>query len=144
MLARVLRLSLLLVAATLPGAACREVVLVPPVIPAESTPIEPLAVYAQWWNETKACSELDAPLDRISWFVVPHHDTFQYQGRSFDAHWWATYHWIVLAEAHVQDAATVRHEMLHDLLGRGDHPAEYFQGKCARVVACGPECERGT
>jgi hypothetical protein len=40
----------------------------------------------------------------------------------------------------VDNAAIVRHEMLHDLLGRGDHPAEYFQRRCAAVVACNEAC----
>lgn len=139
---RTVRFCLLIAtgAGSLAAAACRETVLVPPRIPAGSRAIDPPTIYRDWWAETQACSGLDAPLDRISWFVVPDQDTFEYEGRRFDAHWWSMYHWIVLAEAHMQDAATVRHEMLHDLLGRGDHPAAYFQGKCGEVVACRGEC----
>jgi hypothetical protein len=30
--------------------------------------------------------------------------------------------------------------MLHELLGRGDHPAKYFQQRCAGVVVCNYAC----
>jgi hypothetical protein len=40
----------------------------------------------------------------------------------------------------VEQGALVRHEMLHDLLGRGDHPAEFFQRRCGAVVYCNAEC----
>jgi hypothetical protein len=29
---------------------------------------------------------------------------------------------------------------MHDLLGRGDHPAEYFQRRCGTIVACNGPC----
>jgi hypothetical protein len=47
---------------------------------------------------------------------------------------------VVLASPFIDDPGVVRHEMLHDLLNRGDHPAEYFQGKCAGVVVCNEDC----
>jgi hypothetical protein len=49
-------------------------------------------------------------------------------------------HWILLAGEKVTDAGIVRHEMLHELLGRGDHPARYYQQLCANVVTCNEAC----
>ena len=44
------------------------------------------------------------------------------------------------ATAKVENPLVVRHEMLHELLGRGDHPAEYFQRRCGSVVICNEVC----
>ena len=48
----------------------------------------------------------------------------------------ADHHVAVLAGEQVGNGMVVRHEMLHELLGRGDHPAAYFQVRCAGLVAC--------
>ena len=39
-------------------------------------PMEPPAVYREWWAKTEACSGLSGDFDRVEWLVVP--------GRSFD------------------------------------------------------------
>ena len=100
----------------------------------------PLDSYATWWRATEDCSGLAGDLARIRWFVVPETDSFVYRGDLYDGYWWDQVHWITLASARVADGAIVRHEMLHDLLGRGDHPAEYFQRRCGTIVACNGPC----
>ena len=48
---------------------------------------------------------------------------------------------LALAGEKVNNPPSVRHEMLHELLGRGDHPAEYFQRRCATIVECNERCQ---
>ena len=105
---------------------CREASVLAPELPPAAEPLAPLAVYADWWRATEECSGQAGALSRVQWFVVRGGDSFAYRGVRYDGYWWNGVHWITLAEARVQDAAIVRHEMLHDLIGRGDHPAEYF------------------
>ena len=125
-------------------AACRDVSLAaaptPPALPDGAQELTPLATYAQWWQDTEDCAGLRGDLSRVTWFVVPNRTSFRYQDASYDGYWWNGVHWILLAGDKVNDAAIVRHEMLHELLGRGDHPALYFQQRCAAVVACNEAC----
>jgi hypothetical protein len=52
------------------------------------------------------------------------------------AYWSSASNRIVLAGYFVGDGRTVRHEMLHALLGTDGHSPDYFQGSCAGVVDC--------
>ena len=120
--------------------SCRDFVVQPPPLPESAQALAPLAVYQSWWTETEECSGASGALARVHWFVVPESNSFTYQGVRYDGYWWSDVHWITLASTKVQDPYIVRHEMLHDLLGRGDHPAEYFQRRCGGVVACNESC----
>ena len=90
-------------------------------------------VYAQWWRDTEACSGRTGDYTRVQWYVVPHSSWFEFRGGQYNGYWWET-HDIVLAEHWIDQPGVVRHEMLHDLLNTGEHPAEYFQNRCAAVV----------
>ena len=79
-------------------------------------------------------------MSRVTWFVVPGHSSFIYGTVQYDGYWWNGVHWIILAGDKVENGMIVRHEMLHELLGRGDHPAEYFQQRCGGVVVCNEAC----
>lgn len=46
---------------------------------------------------------------------------------------------IVLADSALELGSTVRHEMLHAILQSGEHPQEFFLGRCASILAC-PGC----
>jgi hypothetical protein len=135
-------IALPLVALAVAG-GCRDVVAVSPELPPSARPLAPLAVYADWWRATEECSGASGDLARVRWFVVPESDSFSYRGVRYDGYWWNEVHWITLAAARVQDPTIVRHEMLHDLLSRGDHPPEYFQRRCAAIVACNEDCRTG-
>lgn len=111
----------------------------PPPLPTGAQTLAVRAQYRTWWDDTQQCSGMHASLSRIAWFVVPD-ENFIYRGKAFDGYWWANVHWVVLASPFVDDPGIVRHEMLHDLLNRGDHPKEYFQQKCGAVVTCNAEC----
>jgi len=122
--------------------ACRDFPLAPvePELPATSEALTPPATYADWWSATEECSGLRGDLSRITWFVVPGRTSFTYGNGQYDGYWWNGVHWILLAGEKVENPMVVRHEMLHELLGRGDHPAEYFQRRCAAVVICNEAC----
>ena len=122
--------------------ACRDVVVERPELPAGAVPLTAPARYREWWADAKRCSGLGGEYERLRWFVVPGTVSFEYQGGRYDGVWWSDYHWIVLSEARVHDSLVVRHEMLHDLVGRGDHPPEFFEEKCGGVVSCGAGCAR--
>jgi len=92
------------------------------------------AVYATWWAQVESCSGRTADLRRISWFAVPEVHYFEYRREEYNGYWWGT-HDIVLAGRHVLNAYTVRHEMLHDLLDVGEHPAEFFDDRCGALVS---------
>ena len=76
--------------------------------PEGDVPLEPPAVYREWWAKTQACSGLTGDFDRIRW--SDHH--------------------IFLASEWSMDEMVVRHEMLHDLIGRPGHPTPPFGRGC--------------
>ena len=126
--------------------ACRDITLAAPAAPELPTGAEvlvPLATYAEWWQATENCAGRHSDMSRISWFTIPNHTSFLYGNSRYDGYWWDGVHWILLAGERVNDGMIVRHEMLHELLGRGDHPPEYFQGRCADLVACVGTCRTG-
>ena len=122
--------------------ACRDFPLAPepPELPSAAEALTPPATYADWWRATEECAGLRGDLSRITWFVVPGRTSFTYGTGQYDGYWWNGVHWILLAGEKVENPLVVRHEMLHELLGRGDHPAEYFQRRCAAVVTCNEAC----
>ena len=122
------------------GTGCHDFIVLPPELPPTAQPLTPLSSYTSWWRATEDCSGTAGELTRVRWFVVPESESFVYRGSRYDGYWWNEVHWITLASAKVEQGALVRHEMLHDLLGRGDHPAEFFQRRCGAVVYCNAEC----
>ncbi|HEX4931824.1 MAG TPA: hypothetical protein VFV33_01515, partial [Gemmatimonadaceae bacterium] len=47
---------------------------------------------------------------------------------------WRSPHDVYIAETWVHNETLVKHEMLHDVLGTGDHPAAYFGRVACNVV----------
>jgi hypothetical protein len=139
-------LVIALVLATAIG-ACRDLPLepsaAPPELPPGSEALTPLATYADWWRATEECAGRPGDMTRVSWFVVPNRASFLYGDAKYDGYWWDRVHWILLAGEKVSNGMLVRHEMLHEILGRGDHPPAYFQGRCATVVICEGICRTG-
>ena len=114
--------------------ACGEDRFRDPVLPEGSIVLEPIPTsYVDWWLETQQCSGLTGDFNRIRWFQLPEAQSFYIEGSEYFGYWWET-HWILLAGAHVDEARLVRHEMLHDLLYRTDHPTEFFETKCGDLV----------
>ncbi len=96
--------------------------------PEGDIPLEPPAIYREWWAKTQACSGLTGDFDRIRWSII--------EGPSFPcssgqcAGHWRTDHHIFLAGDWAMDEMVVRHEMLHDMIGRPGHPTPPFGRGC--------------
>ena len=96
--------------------------------PAGDTPLKPPSLYREWWARTEACSGRTGDFDRVSWFVVDG-PGFACPGGVCAGHWEST-HRIFLAGDYRQNELVVRHEMLHELLGRPGHPDPPFGAEC--------------
>ena len=96
--------------------------------PGDDSPMTPPPVYREWWATTEACSGLSGTFERVRWSVVA--------GASFPcasgkcAGHWEPGHEIYIAETWTMNEMVVRHEMLHDLLGRAGHPDPPFGNPC--------------
>ncbi len=89
---------------------------------------EPPAVYQTWFADTEACSGVRGDFERIDWYVVPGH-SFPCPGGECAGHWTSN-HAIYIAEDWAANEMVVRHEILHDLLGRSGHPDPPFGSPC--------------
>jgi hypothetical protein len=85
-------------------------------------------VYRIWWDKTEACSGLSGDFDRVEWLVVPGHGFTCSSGQC--AGHWESDHRIFIASDWTRNEMVVRHEMLHDLLGRPGHPSPPFGQGC--------------
>jgi hypothetical protein len=96
--------------------------------PEGDQPISAPPIYREWWAKTQACSGLTGNFERVRWSVV--------EGPSFPcssgecAGHWNSNHQIFLAGDWMMDEMVVRHEMLHDLIGRPGHPDPPFGVGC--------------
>lgn len=84
-------------------------------------------VYRELWDRVETCSGLSGKMSRVQWFVVPGYE-IECNGLSCSG-LWVSPHKIYLSESIVHDSlrdySTVRHEILHDLLQRPGHPAQF-------------------
>jgi hypothetical protein len=91
--------------------------------------------YGTWWTEVEHCSGVTRPMSKVSWYYVPGAGFFSYGSISnLTGMWQPGRNAIILAEFARQDGMTVRHEELHAILRRTDHPSEYFVDKCGALV----------
>jgi hypothetical protein len=103
--------------------------------PAGAAPFTPPAAYRAWWSVIAVCAGISGDFDRVEWYQVPDatYPCPAYAGRC--AGWWRPPHDIYLAEVWLADRQLVEHEMLHDLLQRGDHPPVFEACGVARPGA---------
>jgi hypothetical protein len=90
--------------------------------PAGAEPFTPPAVYRVWWQEVEHCAGLWGDFDRVEWYEVP---GSSYRCPAYEGWcdgWWRAPNLIYMAAQRLDDRRLAEHEMLHDLLGRGDHP----------------------
>jgi hypothetical protein len=101
-------------------------------LPAGVVRLAPPAEYHTWWEATEACSGESQRFERVEWYVVPGARTFSTSDGLKVGEWSHSSAGvqIVLADAYADNELVVRHEMLHALLDREGHPAEYFEGRC--------------
>jgi len=88
--------------------------------------------YQTWWARTEACAGVNGRFNAIRWFTVPWAVSFPTPEGEQVGRWTRDGGGprIVIAGEYLADEMVVRHEMLHELLGRGDHPAEFFVARC--------------
>lgn len=83
----------------------------------------PVSLYAVWWDRMETCAHVSAPLDQVEWYQVPGNHFATPLGPRWG--WWDPPHEIYIAATHITDELLVEHEMLHDLLQTGEHPAAF-------------------
>lgn len=123
-----------------PG-ACRDVTAP---LPAGATRFTPPPAYARWWALTQECAGLRGNFAAYSWYVVPGDRVPDAGYENVAAYTDVFARRIVIASYWRNDGGTVRHEVLHALLGWPyaagtivqQHPPAYFQGLCRGVVDC--------
>jgi hypothetical protein len=91
-------------------------------------PMAPPAIYRRWWAETEACSGRSGDFDRIEWVEVPG-NSFKCSSGECVGHWESS-HMIFVASDWKMHEMVVRHEMLHELIGRPGHPDPPFGERC--------------
>ena len=96
--------------------------------PEGDVPLDPPPIYREWFAKTEACSGRTGNFDRLSWSVIEGY-SFPCSSGQCAGHW-RTNHHIFLAGEWVMDEMVVRHEMLHDLIGRPGHPDPPFGDGC--------------
>ena len=126
-------LSLIAVVGSQVIAACND--LTAP-FPSNAVEITPPAPYARWWAMTESCSGLSGDMSAVHFYAVPE-PLVAVGDSSYAGYWRQKGNRIALAEPYVTDGAVVRHEMLHQLLQRGDHPRPDFVDRCGGIVSFG-------
>jgi hypothetical protein len=96
--------------------------------PVGAVPFTPPPSYREWWTRTESCSDRRAQFDQLVWAAVPG-SGFQCPSGTCVARWEPP-HRIYIAEAYLNHEMVVRHEMLHDILGRPGHPNPPFGAGC--------------
>jgi hypothetical protein len=82
------------------------------------------------------CAAVGGDLSAVEWYVVPDVNLVRYGQSRVAGYWSLATNRIVLAENEMFAGRSVRHEMLHALLQRPDHPRRFFLGACGGVAGC--------
>jgi hypothetical protein len=123
--------------ALLAGAlACDRATAPIPPLPPGARVFTPEPVFREWWAQMEGCSGRTGSFDAVTWYVVPGEDPFPAPGVGQPVHgyWHPSDNRIVLLEWVPSRSSLVRHEALHAILRRSDHPEEYFVAKCGAVI----------
>lgn len=97
--------------------------------PPGATSFTPPASYRVWWDSMQVCTGHTGSFGRVQWFTVPGASFEGPDGKEIIGRWEPP-HTIFLAESLVAVPWLVKHEMIHDLLGRPGHPREIFLDAC--------------
>ena len=117
-------LTLLRTATLLPVLGCLD----PFAPPIGTHRIDPPPAYRTAWQTVEDCSGLHGDFNRVIWYLIP--QPFYRCGERNCLGTWKPPHNIYLSAIAAVDSGsryfTVRHEILHDLLGGGsDHPTVF-------------------
>lgn len=84
---------------------------------------DPPSPYREYWGAVQDCSGLRGTFERVHWYAVPVAPFPCPTGSGHCNALWRAPHDIFLERT--APYIIVGHEILHDLLGRGDHPAVF-------------------
>ena len=103
-----------------------------PTLPLGAIEIPVPVAYQVWHAKTEACSGLSGDFSTIKFYVVPGVETFSTKDGAKAGEWTSdgVTNRIVLAGNYQNFEMVVRHELLHSLLRKEGHPAEYFVDRC--------------
>ena len=91
----------------------------------------PPVVFDNLWSQVEGCAQLSGDMRLVRWYVVPRTMTFPCAWGDCRGLWSAPHNiYLSHAAAHnlfLDDFFTVRHEMLHDLVGHAGHPPVFEQ-----------------
>lgn len=90
----------------------------------------PPAIYRQWYSDVEKCSGLTGDFDAIRW----QHVYDLRDGQTMYRAYWYPRHTITLRDDFRFDEQVVKHEMMHDLIQSGEHPALYFEQVCGNLI----------
>jgi hypothetical protein len=101
-------------------------------LPPDAQVFTPEPIFREWWVQVEACSGRTGDYTSIHWYFVPGDEPFISPplGKAVLGYWDSYDNRIILLQYVPNRSALARHEILHALLRRGDHPAEYFQDRC--------------
>jgi hypothetical protein len=100
--------------------------------PEQSVSFEPPAAYAAVYELATHCAGGRSDFERIEWAWV--------QGENYPCPsvsglcnaYWNTNHQIYIASGDLDDLRVIHHELLHDIINSGEHPAAPFSRPCAQ------------
>jgi len=101
--------------------------------PESATPLIPPPKYRVWWELVESCSGKQVPFESIAWFTVPVGELVV-RGETAAGAWFVFGNRIAIVNTWSDIGPVVRHEMLHAILGKGEHPSEYFRDKCGDEI----------
>lgn len=90
--------------------------------------------YELWWSELEACSGIQRDFSAVNFYVVPNAYQVTVGGVSYWGYWIRKGNKIIMADAWMSSEKWVKHEEMHALLQRSDHPIEYFDGNCGDLT----------
>lgn len=101
-------------------------------VPAGAVPLPAPSIYREWFDRTAECAGREGRFERIEWYVVPGVETFETDEGAKVGMWIrrGESDRIVIAGNYRDHEMVVRHEILHSLLGKHGHPADYFTDRC--------------
>jgi hypothetical protein len=101
-------------------------------LPAGAVPVAAPASYAAWFARTEQCAGLRGSFQTVEWYVVPGVATFATSAGAKVGMWEksGSVARIIIAGNFADHEMVVRHEMLHHILDREGHPAEFFVDRC--------------
>ncbi len=133
-----------LLGAALVAAGCKEP-LEAVSLPPNAFEFTPEPVYRAWWAQIEQCAGRGSDFDAVRWYAVPGEVPFRVptHSRPVYGYWDAVANHVVLLQyLPNRRAPIIRHEALHAIIKRTDHPREYFVQRCGDVID-GPESPPG-